>query len=100
LVYGKFVGWCVHSGLNCPICLDDSDAFRLEHNNKVTFFDCRQKFFPLNLPFSSDRWLKQKLRVDIMEMLDDLEKSKNDVFEDYSENHNWTKKSCANSIQI
>jgi hypothetical protein len=29
LAYGKFVGWCVHDRLNCPICIDDTDAFRL-----------------------------------------------------------------------
>jgi hypothetical protein len=37
LSYGKFVVWCVHDQLNCPICMDDSDAFRLEHGRKVTF---------------------------------------------------------------
>jgi hypothetical protein len=40
LSYDKFVGRCVHSRLNCPICMDDSDVFRLKHNNEVTFFDC------------------------------------------------------------
>jgi hypothetical protein len=29
LAYGKFAGWCVHGRLNCPICMDDTDAFRL-----------------------------------------------------------------------
>jgi hypothetical protein len=29
LVYGKFIDWCVHGRLNCPICMDDSDPFRL-----------------------------------------------------------------------
>jgi hypothetical protein len=29
-----------------------------------------------------------------MEMLDDLKESKNGVFKCYSENHNWTYKSC------
>jgi hypothetical protein len=29
LAYGKFVGWCVHGRLNCPVCMDDSDAFKL-----------------------------------------------------------------------
>jgi hypothetical protein len=29
-----------------------------------------------------------------MEMLDDLKESENGVFEDFSENHNWTHKSC------
>jgi hypothetical protein len=40
LGYDKFVGWCVHGRLNCPICIDDSDAYRLENGKKVTFFDC------------------------------------------------------------
>ena len=40
LAYGIFAGWCVHSRLSCPICMDDSDAFRLQHGRKVTFFDC------------------------------------------------------------
>jgi hypothetical protein len=48
LGYDKFVGWCVHGRLNCPICMDDSDAYRLQHNKKVTFFDCHQRFFPLS----------------------------------------------------
>jgi hypothetical protein len=34
LAYGKFIGWCVNDRLNCPICMDDSDAFRLEHDKK------------------------------------------------------------------
>jgi hypothetical protein len=29
LAYSKFVGWCVHDRLNCPVCIDKSDAFRL-----------------------------------------------------------------------
>jgi hypothetical protein len=40
LAYGKFVGWCVHGRLNCPMCMDDSDAFMLQHSKKVSFFDC------------------------------------------------------------
>jgi hypothetical protein len=46
--YGKVGSWCVHGRLNCPICLDDTDAFRLQHNKKVSFFDCHQRFLPLN----------------------------------------------------
>jgi hypothetical protein len=40
LVYGKFVGWCIHDRLDYPIFMDDSDAFRLKHDKKVTFFNC------------------------------------------------------------
>jgi hypothetical protein len=38
--YRKFVGWCVHGQLNCPICMNDTNAFRLQHHRKVSFFDC------------------------------------------------------------
>jgi hypothetical protein len=37
LAYGKFVVWCVHGRLNCPICMDDTNAFRLQHGKKVSF---------------------------------------------------------------
>jgi hypothetical protein len=46
LGYGKFVGWSVHGWLNCPICMDDSDAYRLEHGKKVTFFIVIEDSFP------------------------------------------------------
>jgi hypothetical protein len=35
LAYDKFASWCVHGQLYCPICMDDTDAFMLEHNKKV-----------------------------------------------------------------
>jgi hypothetical protein len=37
LAYGEFVDCCVHGRLNCPICMNDSDAFILQHGGKVTF---------------------------------------------------------------
>jgi hypothetical protein len=37
LAYDKFAGWCVHDRINCPVCMEDSDAFRLEHGRKVSF---------------------------------------------------------------
>jgi hypothetical protein len=37
LAYDKFAGWCVHDRINCPVCMEDSDAFRLEHDRKVGF---------------------------------------------------------------
>jgi hypothetical protein len=42
LAYRKFVGWCVHGRLNCPVCMDESDAFMLPHGRKVSFFDCHR----------------------------------------------------------
>jgi hypothetical protein len=29
LPFVKFARWCVHGRLNCPVCMDESDAFRL-----------------------------------------------------------------------
>jgi hypothetical protein len=100
LTYDKFVGWCVHGRLNCPIYMDDTDAFRLQHSKKVSFFDCHKKFLPLNHSFRNDTrsFLKGKtvrkgppkrtFGADIIKMLDDLKDSENGVFEVYGENHN------------
>jgi hypothetical protein len=86
--------------------MDDSDANRLEHGKKVTFFDYHWRFLPLSHPFKDDRKSfmkgkrvrkgppKQKLEADITQMLDDLKESGNGKFEGYSENHNWAHKSC------
>jgi hypothetical protein len=73
--------------------MDDSDAYRLEHDKKVTFFDCHQRFLLLSHPFRGDRksftkgktvrkWSsKQKLGADITQMLDDIKESGNGKFE-------------------
>jgi hypothetical protein len=86
--------------------MEDIHAFRLQHDKKVSFFDCHQRFLPSNHPFRNDTWSflkgktirkglpKQKFRADIIKMLDNLKESENGVFKDYSENHNWTYKSC------
>jgi hypothetical protein len=86
--------------------MDDTDVFKLQHGKKVSFFDCHRRFLSLNHPFRNDTRLflkgkiirkgppKRKLRADIIERLDDLNELENDVFEGYSENHNWTHKNC------
>jgi hypothetical protein len=79
LACDKFVGWCVHGRLNCPVCMEDSNAFRLEHGRKVSLFDCHRRFFPSNHPFRSDRqsFLKGKtVRKGPPKMLDDLRSQK------------------------
>jgi hypothetical protein len=100
LAYDKFVGWCVHGRLNCPVYMDDSDAFRLEHGKKVTFFDYHQRLRPFSHEFRGDKQSfqkgktirkgppKQKLGADIVKMLDDLKESENGGFEGYGEKHN------------
>jgi hypothetical protein len=33
LAFAKFADWCVHGQLNYPVCVDGSDAFKLEHGS-------------------------------------------------------------------
>jgi hypothetical protein len=85
--------------------MEDSDAFRLEHDRKSQLFYCHRRFLPSNHPFRSDRRSflkgktvrkgppKQKLGADITKMLDDLKESENSEFKGYGEKHNWTHKS-------
>jgi hypothetical protein len=86
--------------------MDVSDAFRLQHNRKVSFFDYHQRFPPLSHEFRGDKESfqkvksvrkgppKRKLRVDIMKMLGELKESQNGGFEGYGKKNNWTHKSC------
>jgi hypothetical protein len=106
LAYGKFVGWCVHGRLISLVCMDESDAFRLQHGRKVNFFDHHQRFLPLSHEFRGDKESfkkgrsirkeppKRKLRADITKMLSELKESQDGGFEGYGKKHNWTHKSC------
>jgi hypothetical protein len=55
LSYGKFVDRCVHGRLNCPVCMDESNAFRLQHDRKVSFFDYHRRFLPFSHEFRGDK---------------------------------------------
>jgi hypothetical protein len=55
LVYDKFADWCVYGRLNCSVCMDESDAFMLQHSRKVSFFDCHRRFLPLSDEFRGDK---------------------------------------------
>jgi hypothetical protein len=80
--------------------MDDSDAFRLQHDRKVIFFDWHQRFLPLSHEFRGDKELlqkdksirkepsKQKLGADIVKTLGKLKESHNGGFEGYDEKHN------------
>jgi hypothetical protein len=88
------------------MCMDESDAFRLQHGRKVNFFDCHQRFLPFSHKFKGDKESfkkgksvrkgppKRKLRADIVKMFGELKESHDGGFEGYDEKHNWTYKSC------
>jgi hypothetical protein len=46
LAFGKFAGWCVHGRLNYPVCMDESYAYRLQHDRKVNSFIVIEDSFP------------------------------------------------------
>jgi hypothetical protein len=85
--------------------MDESDAFMLHHDRKVSFFDCHQRFLPLSHEFKGDKESfkkgksvrkvppKQKLGADIVKMLGELNESQDGGFDGYGEKHNWTHKS-------
>jgi hypothetical protein len=54
LAYGIFSGWCIHGRLRCLICMVDSQAYRLKHGKKETFFDVHRRLLPSNHPFRND----------------------------------------------
>jgi hypothetical protein len=88
------------------VCINESDAFRLQHDRKVSFFDCHRRYLSLSHEFRGEKESfqkgksirkgppKQKLRADIVKMLNELKESQNGEFKGYGEKHNWTHKSC------
>jgi hypothetical protein len=66
---------------------DESNAFRLQHSKKVSFFDCHRGFLPLSHEFTGDKESfkkaksvrkgppKRKLGVDIVKILGELKES-------------------------
>jgi hypothetical protein len=80
--------------------MDESDAFRLQHGRKVSFFDCHRSFLPFSLEFRGDKesfnksksvikWPpKRKLGVGIVKMLGELKESQDGGFEGYGKKHN------------
>jgi hypothetical protein len=86
--------------------MDESDAFKLQHGRKVSFFDCHRRFIPLSHKFRGDKESfkkgrsarkgppKRKLGVDIVKMPGELKESQDGGFEGYGEKNNLTHKSC------
>jgi hypothetical protein len=83
--------------------MGDTQAYRLEHGKKVSFFDCDQQFLPSNHPFRNDtksfrRGIKVKegppkrlMGEDIMIQHRALQRAaEGHEFEGYGQDHNWT----------
>jgi hypothetical protein len=88
------------------VCIDESDAFKLQHSRKVSFFHCHQRVIPLSHEFRGDKKSfqkgksirkgppKRRLGADIVKMIGELKESQDGGFEGYGKKHNWTHKNC------
>ena len=102
LAYGDWSGWCVHGRLCCPICMNDTDAFRLKHGGKVSFFDAHRRWTPFKHDFRNSLTAfrsgakirngppKRQTAPQIMAWHACLKQGENDRFQGYGEDHNWT----------
>ncbi|XP_039145548.1 uncharacterized protein LOC120282765 [Dioscorea cayenensis subsp. rotundata] len=53
--YGMLSGWSTAGVLGCPICMESSNAFHLQHGRKASYFDCHRKFLPQNHSYRKDK---------------------------------------------
>ncbi|CAA7049001.1 unnamed protein product [Microthlaspi erraticum] len=111
--YGMLSGWSTHGRLSCPYCQDNTDAIRLKHGGKTSWFDCHRRFLPSNHEYreSTTKFTKNKTvwdgpppELDGKYMLDQLSDFDVDRTTDCGgsghvrvkgcgEFHNWHKKS-------
>jgi hypothetical protein len=55
MAYDIFVGWSIHGRLTCLICHFDIDCFRLTLGEKISYFDCHQRWLPPKHPFKTQK---------------------------------------------
>ncbi|XP_039118067.1 uncharacterized protein LOC120253954 isoform X2 [Dioscorea cayenensis subsp. rotundata] len=53
--YGMLSGWSTAGVFGCPICMESSNAFHLQHGRKASYFDCHRKFLPQNHSYRKDK---------------------------------------------
>jgi hypothetical protein len=80
--------------------MDEFDVFSLQHDRKVSFFDCHRRFLPFSHEFRGDKESfkkcksirkgppKRKLGANIVKMLGELKELHDGGFEGYDEKHN------------
>ncbi|KAL0405154.1 UNVERIFIED_CONTAM: hypothetical protein Slati_3829300 [Sesamum latifolium] len=53
--YGMTSGWSTVGVIGCPVCMDDTRAFHLQHGKKVCYFDCHRQFLPEHHPYRRNK---------------------------------------------
>ncbi|KAL0423401.1 UNVERIFIED_CONTAM: hypothetical protein Sradi_0874900 [Sesamum radiatum] len=62
-VYGIASGWSTAGIMGCPVCMDDTRAFHLQHGRKACYFDCHRHFLPGHHPYRRNKKAFTKNRV-------------------------------------
>ncbi|KAL0367675.1 UNVERIFIED_CONTAM: hypothetical protein Sradi_3657600 [Sesamum radiatum] len=53
--YGMASGWSTAGIMGCPVCMEDTQAFRLQHGRKACYFDCHKQFLPHDHPYRRNK---------------------------------------------
>jgi hypothetical protein len=53
--YGMLSGWSTAGRLACPVCMENTKAFRLQHGGKISWFDCHRCFLPKGHPYRGNK---------------------------------------------
>jgi len=67
--YGTFSGWMTSGRLICPICMERTKTFPLNHSHKISYFDCHRLFLSLDHPFRKDKKAFKKKFVENFALL-------------------------------
>ncbi|KAL0374013.1 UNVERIFIED_CONTAM: hypothetical protein Sradi_3317000 [Sesamum radiatum] len=60
--YGMASGWSIAGIMGCPICMDDTRAFHLQHGRKACYFDYHRRFLPQDHPYRRNKKAFTKYR--------------------------------------
>ncbi|KAL0302400.1 UNVERIFIED_CONTAM: hypothetical protein Scaly_3034500 [Sesamum calycinum] len=106
--YGMASGWTTTGVMGCPICMNDTRAFHLQHGRKACYFDCHRQFLPAHHPYRRNKraFMKNhvenkvaRLRLTRDQILDQVANISPAVEmplllpAGYCSDHKWTKKS-------
>ncbi|KAL0455892.1 UNVERIFIED_CONTAM: hypothetical protein Slati_0928400 [Sesamum latifolium] len=106
--YGMASGWSIVGIMGCPICMDDTRAFHLQHGRKACYFNCHRQFLPEHHLYQRNKKVLTKNRVEnkvarprlngdqLLDWIADISPAIEmplSLLEGYGSDHKWTKKS-------
>ncbi|KAK4389917.1 hypothetical protein Sango_2328700 [Sesamum angolense] len=106
--YGMMSGWSTASVMGCPIYMDDTRAFHLQHGTRACYFDWHRQFLPTYHSYRRNIKAFTKNRVEnkvarprltgdqILDPVANISPAVEmslSIPDSYGSNHKWTKKS-------